>query len=503
MRNRVSVVGIACLFSLLGLSVLAGCGGSDSRAGVGTSRGASVAFTIRWPERTRLIPLAAQSIKVEIRDSQGALLGAPKVVARPASGNTTTVVFNDLEVQTVQVKATAYPNTDGTGVAQATGTVPLELVARQTAEATVTMDSTISRVQLGYDASPLVIGEPRTLTAQALNSLDETVLVDPSLWEWSSDNTADFNLVPSAASATITAVNPGRVTVSVREKESGKTAGVALQNGLTLANTRIVFVSQRGGGETEIYSMNADGTNQTRLTNNAVQERSPIFSPDGKTIAYTRYDTPTVGDLYLMNVDGTGAKRLTSGPETHTAGTFTPDGSKILFTKNVNQATSIWIMNVDGSEQRRLTTSSEWESSPAISPDGAQVVFVRSFELWIMNLDGTGQRKLSNDPFGQAHNASFSPNGSKIMYSFNKNLNTSIYIMNSDGTGLTQVSASGRYSPRFSPDGKKIVFQANEGFGGFGNNDEIEVMNVDGSQVVRLTTVEGHDTAPSWSGFVF
>ncbi|MBB6051805.1 TolB family protein [Armatimonas rosea] len=502
MRNRISVVGITCLFSLLGLGVLVGCGGSDSRAGVGTSRSASVAFTIRWPERTRLIPLAAQSIKVEIRDSQGALLGAPKVVARPASGNTSTVVFNDLEVQTVQVKATAYPNSDGTGVAQATGTVPLVLVARQTAEATVTMDSTISRVQLGYDASPLVIGEPRTLTAQALNSLDETVLVDPSLWEWSSSNSVDFNLVPSAASATITAVNPGRVTVSVREKESGKTVAVALQNGLTLANTRIVFVSQRYGAA-GIYIMNADGTNQTRLTNNTVQERSPIFSPDGKSIVYTRYDNPTEGDLYLMNVDGTGAKNLTSGPGTDAATCFTPDGSKILFTNSQTGASTIYSVNIDGSEKRRLTASSELESSPVISPDGAQIAFVRSSELWIMNVDGTGQKKLSNDPSGNVSGISFSPNGKRIMYNFYKNLNTSICIMNSDGTGVTQISASGRYSPRFSPDGTKIVFQANEGFGGFSNNDEIEVMNVDGSQVVRLTTVDGHDTAPSWSGFVF
>ena len=101
---------------------------------------------------------------------------------------------------------------------------------------------------------------------------------------------------------------------------------------------RIVFMSTRDGvdpakgqvGDNEIYTMNADGSDLVRLTNNAAFDGSPTFSPDGRFIAFVsdRDHPGLTTELYLMRLDGTGVTRLTSQNGTsHTrAGTRTGDG---------------------------------------------------------------------------------------------------------------------------------------------------------------------------------
>src|SRR5258706_8796866 len=86
----------------------------------GTGR---VAITIRWPDRSRLIPLASNSIVVALK--RGAQTLASQTLPRPANGNTTTADFNGIKTGSLTLVATAYPNADGTGVGQAMGTVPV------------------------------------------------------------------------------------------------------------------------------------------------------------------------------------------------------------------------------------------------------------------------------------------------------------------------------------------------------------------------------------------
>ncbi|MGH8938414.1 MAG: TolB family protein, partial [Actinomycetes bacterium] len=76
---------------------------------------------------------------------------------------------------------------------------------------------------------------------------------------------------------------------------------------------------------TEIYVMNADGTNVQRLTNNADIDRFPIFSPDGSKIVFTRGPTPVLTDIWVMNADGSDRPRSPIDP----AGTRSRTGRRM------------------------------------------------------------------------------------------------------------------------------------------------------------------------------
>ena len=109
-------------FGILFVLLLAGCGGGSNTQLATTGGQGRATLTVTWPARTRLIPDASNSIAVVVK--QGTTISAQQTLARPAAGGTSTASFASLPTGTLSVTATAYPNADGTGVAQATATVP-------------------------------------------------------------------------------------------------------------------------------------------------------------------------------------------------------------------------------------------------------------------------------------------------------------------------------------------------------------------------------------------
>jgi Tol biopolymer transport system component len=178
---------------------------------------------------------------------------------------------------------------------------------------------------------------------------------------------------------------------------------------------RIIFRSDRSGNY-NVWVMNADGTNQTQVLDDAGDDRYPSFSPDCSKIAYrsSRDGDTTGGDpeIWVMNADGTNRFQLTSNTIFDSAPAWSPDGTQIAFERS--QATNsegtgagyptdeIWVMNADGSNQRQLTTNNAHDEGPAWSPDGTQIVFTSerdgNSEIYLMNADGSDQRRFTNDP---------------------------------------------------------------------------------------------------------
>jgi Tol biopolymer transport system component len=267
-------------------------------------------------------------------------------------------------------------------------------------------------------------------------------------------------------------------------------------------NGKIVFQSTRDGNS-EIYVMNADGSGQTRLTNNSAWDATPTWSSDGTKIAFVS-DRDGNAEIYVMNADGSGQTRLTNNSVGDVDPAWSPDGTKIAFGRD--QAfgiRQIWVMNANGSGETQLTNDSLLHSAPVWSPDGTKIAFLKAVlggdaEVFVMNVDGSGQINLSNN---QAHpdqdlDPDWSPDGTKLAFFRGGGGLSEIWVMNADGSGQTKLSTSstvGDGAPVWSPDGAKIAFTTLRD-----GNAQIYVMNANGSGATNLSNNSAGDAFPDW-----
>lgn len=210
---------------------------------------------------------------------------------------------------------------------------------------------------------------------------------------------------------------------------------------------RILFIITAGRLNEEIepgiYIVNADGSNLVKIAE--IEIEGTILSIDEKKIIY---ENPEDNTVYIMNFDGTDTTTLIEDTNVYQL-TMSPDGKKITYVTSEKDGT-IYKVDADGKNKIMLVTSDA--VAPVWSPDSKKIAYLRNkhdyvASLCIMNPDGTGKKEIVEGWIEYDSRQSWSPDGKKIVFTMDDPSN--IYIVNVDGSGLTQ-RAIGFY-PQWSP----------------------------------------------------
>jgi Tol biopolymer transport system component/PKD repeat protein len=267
---------------------------------------------------------------------------------------------------------------------------------------------------------------------------------------------------------------------------------------VTVEQDRIAFLSDRDNSKNvcDIYTMDIDGKNQTRLTTNNANLGRFTSSLDGRRIIYVLESE--AGDMYTISDDGKWLFPIEQGQMMFEPN-MSPDGKKIAFQSWATGSGEICVMDVDGGNVVQLTNTGNYNDYPSWSPDGTKIVFLSerdgNDEIYVMNADGTHQQRLTNNNVVDWW-PRWSPDGTSILYQSDDGTKFIIKTMDADGTD-SRVAINVSYScnwPSWSPDGTKILFHA----WADPNQAEIYMADADGSNITRLTNNTADDYGPLW-----
>jgi len=258
------------------------------------------------------------------------------------------------------------------------------------------------------------------------------------------------------------------------------------------------------GDEVHVFVMHGDGSGRIDLTPHA-NGFSAHWSPNRARIVF---ETTRNGgsEVFVMNADGSQPTRLTGGRSP----SWSPDGNRIAFIANGD----VRVIDPDGSHLRLVATGGQPES-PAWSPDGRLIVYgqvnstqcaliffdpICARDLFVVNADGTGLRQLTHAPDALTWSTApaWSPDGATIAFFRSKFLASGdLYLIAPDGTRRVQLTPTDQVTegyPVWSPDGRALAFAQRSGTGEF----DIALISREGGAVTPLLSQPEEQLATSW-----
>jgi TolB protein len=237
------------------------------------------------------------------------------------------------------------------------------------------------------------------------------------------------------------------------------------------AATRIAYVAA-GRGSKEVYLVDADGENVTRVTTDGSIALSPAWAPDGRRLAYTSFKR---GGVYLFERDlANGAERTVSDRDgINITPAYSPDGRTLAFGTTQGGNTELALTGSGG--LRTLTQSRRYENlSPSFSPDGSRIAFVSDRlgepQVFVMGSEGGEPRVISDYRYGRrgySTSPDWSPTGEWIAYSSRVAGVPQILMVAPDGRGARLLTDQGRNEdPSWAPDGRHLVYASPDRDGG-------------------------------------
>lgn len=274
--------------------------------------------------------------------------------------------------------------------------------------------------------------------------------------------------------------------------------------------SRIVFQSTRDGAACDqLYTMNADGSAQSRVSTGQGRVTCGWFLPGDRRIVYAsthgtgpgcpeappftpgKYQWPVFQsyDLYLADADGRNPRPFLAAPGYDAEATVAPNGRWLVFTSERGGDVDLWRADLDGRNLVRLTDGVGYDGGAVFSPDSTLIAWrtnhpkgeaatakyrellrrhlvePMAMDLWVMNADGSGKRQVTRLP-GAAFAPIFTPDGRGLVFASNhhdqegRGRAFDLFRVNLDGTGLERITWTGVFNsfPHFSPDGTRLLW---------------------------------------------
>jgi TolB protein len=262
----------------------------------------------------------------------------------------------------------------------------------------------------------------------------------------------------------------------------------------------------------QIFSMASDGTDLTRLTLSKMPNYNPTWSPDGTEIAFVRnqLNMESATKLIVMAADGSAHAALFKQAYPLLDPDWFPDATHIIVCLPGGRAGfRLFVVPTDGSTPTQVGPDGACEA--VVSPDGSKIAFVQykwdhgpKYDVWVMNIDGTGLTQITTD--GRSTEPAWSPDGTQIVFVRKVKSpsdpwrQTDLFRMNADGTNRVRLTETRRWedAPTWSPDGTLILFDRPTYWDQFASTD-LWTMTPDGSNLVQLMDTPGvYERWPDW-----
>jgi TolB protein len=274
-----------------------------------------------------------------------------------------------------------------------------------------------------------------------------------------------------------------------------------------IAETKIYYIHKEGQNK-EIWEMDYDGANQHAVTHLGTVSLSPRVSPDNSRIAFTSLG-PDGFKIRMYSLILGKMVAFPAGGGVNESPAWNPNGNEIAYSASPGGDSDIYVSNASGGAPRRITSFKGPDVSPTYNPrTGAQIAWISGRtglpQLYIMDSDGSGVTRLTDGGYVSA--PSWSPNGQYIVFGWNRKYGPGapggqdIYIMEVATKHWTQLTnhekGSGQCDfPSWSPDGRHIVFASSPD----GRMADMKIMSMlaDGTELHALTG-PGNDM-PNWS----
>ncbi len=274
----------------------------------------------------------------------------------------------------------------------------------------------------------------------------------------------------------------------------------------------IVYAGIAGDGRGSfIYAVSPDGSAKKQLTKGARADCYPAVSPDGKTIVFSALGDDYKYRIYAMDGSGKNLRKVAETKNDAILPSWSTDGSRIAFLdRTSDHTTCLYIVNPDGTKLVKIVDGAghndDYQYPPEWSRDGKMIIYSRKNMdkgldvlpecIYMVNTDGSGEV-----PFGDQkqtrYDGNWSPDNKKVVYysqktefNYNRQDNSGIFVMNSDGSAETYLAAG--YRPVWSPDGSLIAYTSmSEGY------DRVFLMYPDGTGPGKsevFTNMEGEES---------